>query len=259
MKRVSIAGAACTVTLSLLTYITLDAQAYGQQDRSTWSDARWKAYYQINDDLCSNALNDNNSDWNANPDRAPYVAEAIRRGLTVDACNRKPWRSSPSSTTQAQAPSSTQADDNLQKALNYIFSGDVDAPSMEAPGGKLAMKVTIEDRNNCIVSLTVQNFEQIRTVYYFRKMNPDTAQAFDATPPDCPAGIYCPGRMGSGPKITVEGDDTVVAVSDASNKQGEINRRKIATFPIVGNPDRMIKALQYVFSQCPPEQSKTPF
>ena len=83
MKRVSTAGAAhCTVTVELAnSYIALDAQAYGQQDRSTWSDARWKAYYQINDDLCSNALNDNNSDWNANPDRAPYVAEAIRKGL----------------------------------------------------------------------------------------------------------------------------------------------------------------------------------
>lgn len=142
-------------------------------------------------------------------------------------------------------------DDNLQMALNYIFSGDVDAKNQH-------MNVTIEDRTNCIVSVTVENF-QIRTVFYFRKMKPETARVFDATPPDCPSGTYCPGRMGSAPKITIEGDDTVVTVSDSSNKQGEIDKRKLATFPIVGNPDRMIKALQYVFSQCPPDQSKTPF
>jgi hypothetical protein len=164
MKRVSIAGAACTLALSLLAYATLHIQ-----------------------------------------------------------------------TTQAD-------DDNLQMALNYIFFGDVDSTNHPL------MKVTIEDRNNCIVSKTVQN--RIRTVFYFRKMIPETA-----APPSCRS--VC--RMGESPDITIEGDDTVVIVSDASDKQVEIVRRKIASFPIVGNPDRMIKALQYVFSQCPSEQSKTPF
>ena len=149
------------------------------------------------------------------------------------------------------------ADDNLQKALNYIFFGDVDGPKNQH------MKVTIDDRANCVVSktLTVEDVE-IRTVFYFRKMNPETARVFDATPPDpnCMAsGAYCFGRMGEAPKITIEGDDTVVTNSDGSIKPVVIDKMKIATFPIVGNPDRMLKALHYVFSQCPPEQSKTPF
>ena len=131
----------------------------------------------------------------------------------------------------------TQADDdNLQMAFNYIFSGDVH--SKDDPR---QIKVTIEDRNNCIVSVeSVYGSQEIRTVFYFRKMKPETARVFGDT------------------KITIEGDDTVVTFSDASNKQGEIHKIKIATFFMVGNPDRMIKALHYVFSQCPPEQSKSP-
>jgi hypothetical protein len=48
-----------------------------------------RAYYQTNDELCSNALSVDKSGWNQKSDYAPYVAEAGRRGLTIDAC-RKP-------------------------------------------------------------------------------------------------------------------------------------------------------------------------
>ncbi len=251
MKRIFLADTHCLLALSLLAYVALGTKAYAQEDRSTWSEARWKAHYQINDELCSNALNADKSDWNANPDRAAYVAEAKSRDLTVDACLHKSWEMPQGNKVGVQKDGTPSTDDDaLQKAFNYLFTGNIDGD----PQG--IVHVQIIDRNSCTVLSTATLMPSAKVTFYFRNMRPDTITLSDATPPDCAPGFYCPGRMGSPPKLTIEGDDTVSSTTD--DKQ-EIGRSKTTSFNIIGDPERMKRALRYIFSQCSPKSSKLPF
>jgi regulator of protease activity HflC (stomatin/prohibitin superfamily) len=59
--------------------------------------------------VCRDALNPQKSGWNQDPRFSTYVAEAARRGLTVDACVHL--------ITQAASPATAQAENNLDCAI----------------------------------------------------------------------------------------------------------------------------------------------
>lgn len=127
-------------------------------------------------------------------------------------------------------------DNALQLAVNYIFTGRVDPPTVPE----------ITDRNACIVVLPDRrNNRHVR--YYLKRFNVDTAWFSKRY-----AGrdvLYT---------LEVEGADTIVEYLTADKSRVSYGF-KSTNIPLTGDVDLTKKALERVASLCPPERPKAPF
>lgn len=221
---------ALPVTTAILTLSLAYANAYAQGTQKTAE--QWRAYFETNEELCSDALNPEKTAWNANPDHAAYVAEAAQRGLTIDGCLHKSWETPQRS---AKATGVQQDDDVLEKAFNYVLVGDINGDPQKI------VQVQIIDRKECIVTKSAMG---LKMTYYFRRMKPDTAEFI---PYSSPYGT------GASIALQIEGDEPIMERGD-----GEKSNR--ATIIVAGELERTKRALQLIFSQyCPPESTGLPF
>ena len=127
--------------------------------------------------------------------------------------------------------------DVFQKAVNYVFTGEVDPP--DGP--------EIVDRKSCVVVMRDPKFKRyIR--YYLGRFNMDDA-------------LF--GKKYSGARVfhelNVKGDDVVIEYLDL-DKKTVIQGYRSAQVPLPGDIDQTRKALRIIFTDhCKPEKPKTPF
>jgi hypothetical protein len=126
--------------------------------------------------------------------------------------------------------------DLLQQAVNYVFTGKVDAQ-----GGP-----EIVDRSACIVVVRDPKFERFIR-YYLARFKMDTARFTKKY-----AGtqeLY---------ELDVEGDMPVIEYL-AMDKSTVLQRYKTAQIPLPGTIDQAQKALQIIIKRCQTEPQKSPF
>ena len=127
--------------------------------------------------------------------------------------------------------------DVFQKAVNYVFTGEVDPP--ESP--------EIVDRKSCVVVMRDPKFKRyIR--YYLGRFKMDDA-------------LF--GKKYSGSSVfhelNVKGDDVVIEYLNL-DKKTVIQGYRSAQVPLPGDFDQTRKALQIIFTDhCKPAKPQTPF
>jgi hypothetical protein len=135
-----------------------------------------------------------------------------------------------------RAPALAEAD-VFQKAVNYVFTGEVDPP--DSP--------EIVDRNSCVVLLRDPKYNRyIR--YYLSRINMDVA-LFDKK--------YSGSRVSY--VLNVKGDDVVVEYLSPDKKTVTQGYRS-AQIALPGDIEQTRKALRIIFTDyCKPEKPKTLF
>jgi hypothetical protein len=135
-----------------------------------------------------------------------------------------------------RAPALAEAD-VFQKAVNYVFTGEVDPP--DGP--------EIVDRKSCIVVMRDPKFKRyIR--YYLGRFKMDNA-LFDKK--------YSGSRVSY--ELNVKADDVVIEYLDVDKKM-VIQGYRSAQVPLPGDIDQTQKALRVIFTDyCKPQKPQTPF
>jgi hypothetical protein len=135
-----------------------------------------------------------------------------------------------------RAPALAEAD-VFQKAVNYVFTGQVDPP--DGP--------EIVDRKSCIVVMRDPKFKRyIR--YYLGRFKMDNA-LFDKK--------YSGSRVSY--ELNVKADDVVIEYLDVDKKM-VIQGYRSAQVPLPGDIDQTQKALRVIFTDhCKPQKPQTPF
>ena len=131
-------------------------------------------------------------------------------------------------------------DDVLQKALNYIFRGDIGAPG-----------VSIVDRKACVVKVVSMGGGLEQTFFLRAVKSARIENQLRQT-------TYGPQYR---PVISLEGDGTVMEETVwPGTKSAETSRTKKTAISIIGDVERTQNALHLVVSDfCQPEASKLPF
>jgi len=131
----------------------------------------------------------------------------------------------------------TGAEDRLQAAVNYVFTGKVDP----------ANGPEIVDRGSCIVRVPEPKFNRYAR-YYLGRFKMETARISKKY-----AGsqtLY---------ELEVDGDDTVLEYLKPDKVTVDYGFRS-AHIPLPGDPEQTEKALALIFSQyCKAERPRSPF
>jgi hypothetical protein len=129
------------------------------------------------------------------------------------------------------------ADDTFQRAVNYVFTGQVDPKD----GPKIV------DRESCIVLVAEPKFKRYAR-YYLNRFKMDVSRITKKY-----AGrqvLY---------ELEVEGDDVIFEYLKADNKTVDYGF-KSAHIPLPGSIEQTEKALQLIFAEhCKADKPKPPF
>jgi hypothetical protein len=150
MRRLfKIIGAVIIVALTLAAVAESSAQ---------WENTEWQARFIDETFLCQRALNSERSGWDDNSDSSLYVAEAARRGLSVDACRQMVGPPPPTSNRRTSREGGTSEQRAFLEAALFFITG-VDAASDEIVGNReivlrqYPIVAYLVDSNSCAVRI----------------------------------------------------------------------------------------------------------